>query len=288
MSFLENISEAVKKIIDVSDRAIIIDPTVDRNELESFAGFPCEVSFIHEATKKSSICSLNNDMIDFFFHDSGCSERAPFGGNSKLQKFVACHSILALNNYDVHRNRLDVEKANNEKVSVGRDVENDDGLMNVIFQLGVQDHFPTVWNHRKEYANTYYSLLMNNNFLLQMLENFKPTSGGLIEKSDFLAFLFAKLKVLDLENEYLPKVQAFYEKLWSDYSVGSMWRFAKLEFFDSTRFSQEDFKYAREHDSYLTAVGRFVRQGYRIVDKIQHHDPFKQYYKAPDGGCILL
>ncbi|KAF0980571.1 hypothetical protein FDP41_013054 [Naegleria fowleri] len=286
MSF--DLSESIKKIIDVSESAIIIDPTVDRNELENYAGFPCEVSFIHLATKKASICSLNNDMIDFFFHDSGCSELAPFGGNSKLQNFVACHTILALNNYGIHQNRWNVEKANNEKASVGRDVENDDGLMNAIFQLGVQDHFPTVWNHRKEYANTYYSLLMNNNFLLQMLDNFSPTSGGLIEKSDFLAFLFAKLKVLDLENEYLPKVQTFYEKLWSDYSVGSLWRFAKLEFFDSTKFSQEDFKYAREHDSYPIVLRKVVRHGYRIVDKIQHNDPFKQYCKAPDSECILL
>nr|CAG4707872.1 unnamed protein product [Naegleria fowleri] len=103
---------------------------------------------------------------------------------------------------------LDVHKATHEKADLGQGIEQDDGLMTAIFEMSIQEKFPVVWNHRKEYANSCHSLLMNNNFVLSMLEEFKPTSGNL-EKGDLIAFLFAKLKVLDLENAYYPKVRSF-------------------------------------------------------------------------------
>lgn len=103
---------------------------------------------------------------------------------------------------------MDVHKATHEKADLGQGIEQDDGLMTAIFEMSIQEKFPVVWNHRKEYANSCHSLLMNNNFVLSMLEEFKPTSGNL-EKGDLIAFLFAKLKVLDLENAYYPKVRSF-------------------------------------------------------------------------------
>ncbi|KAG2378340.1 hypothetical protein C9374_008483 [Naegleria lovaniensis] len=270
---------------------IILEPNIDRNELERYAGFPCEISFIHQATKKASICSLNNSTIDFLFHDSGCSETAPFAGHYKMQNFVGCHTILAFNNHDIYRNYLNVDKANNEKASIGQEIENDEGLMIAIFQLFIQENFPVVWNQRKEYAQNYHTLLMNNNFVLSLLEEFKPTSGGLIDKSDVLAFLFAKLKALDIENEYFPKVQTVYANFLAQYSIQSVWRFAKLAFFDSNRFTQEDFKYARENDSppwWLHTTSIFIVP--RILDLIRSQDPFKQFYRVPESNddCVLL
>ncbi|KAG2377941.1 hypothetical protein C9374_008563 [Naegleria lovaniensis] len=282
----------VKNFIDLNIKSIISDPNVDRSQLEQYAAFPLDVSPIHLATKKASICSLDKDVISFLFHDTGYSERAPFHGNSKLKKFVACHTILAFNVYDIHRDNLDVDKANHEKASVGEDIEKDDGLMTSIFEIIIQEKFSVVWNHRKEYANSYHSLLMNNNFVLQLLEEFKPTSPGLLDKSDMLAFLFAKLKALDLENAYYPKVHSFYEKLFSQYSIQNIWKFAKLAFFDSTRFTNDDFKYAREHNEYkVWASPRQVFKEYHILDAIRKA-PFDQYRKEPHHGggddCIIL
>ena len=68
--------------------------------------FIVKLCSIHQAAKKaSSICSLNSQTIQFLYHDSGCSEReALFGGNGKLQRFVACHTMLAFTSIDFYSN----------------------------------------------------------------------------------------------------------------------------------------------------------------------------------------
>jgi hypothetical protein len=266
----------------------VTDPTVSRDTLADFVSFNCDISNIHGYLKKAAMRSVDDDAIDYLFHDSnirnGVSKQ--YHGNGTLQSFIGCHTIIAVFNKGFH-DTIDIDKARREVGHVNSVVESDDTVMNWIFSDCIRERFPTIWNERHQYAEAYYNVLVNNNFVIAELEEYKPSSDVLVQKSDLLAFIFAKLRVLDSNNEFYPKAKEFYNHLFSQYPVHNQWQFAKVSVFNSDNLSH-DLEYAMHHLQHM----RFVppRGFANINDMLNNlsHNPFKSYLKPKDDDCVIL
>jgi hypothetical protein len=267
---------------------VITDPTVVRKTLEDYVSFGCDLGVIHNSVKKAAVCSLNNYEIDYLFHDTNLHPRDPYQGNGNLRGFIACHTIIAVYSRGF-TTRIDIDKANREKEGTGNNVESEDNIMLQIFSDCIKDNFGNIWDEREKYSKAYYEVLVNNNFVIAELEEYKPSSDVLIQKSDMLAFIFAKLRVLDDKNQYYPQAKELYSNLFSQYSISNSWCFTKVYCFNSCDHLSKDLDYAMNHLSH----NRFVPPNDVMVESDMLNrltqDPFAPYIQADSGGdCIIL